>query len=79
MMTTENGKEELSFEESMNKLEGLGKKLEEGNLDLDESIKIYSEAVKLKERCRKILDESERKVEILMNSADGLIKDEFKI
>ena len=63
----------------MNKLEELVKKLEEGNLDLDESIKIYSEAVKLKERCRKILDESERKVEILMNSADGLIKDEFKI
>ena len=58
MMTTENGKEELSFEESMNKLEELVKKLEEGNLDLDES---------------------ERKVEILMNSADGLIKDEFKI
>lgn len=79
MMTTENGKEELSFEESMNKLKELVKKLEEGNLDLDESIKIYSEAVKLKERCRKILDESERKVEILMNSADGLIKDEFKI
>lgn len=79
MMTTENGKEELSFEESMNKLEELVKKLEEGNLDLDESIKIYSEAVKLKERCRNILDESERKVEILMNSADGLIKDEFKI
>ena len=79
MMTTENGKEELSFEESMNKLEELVKKLEEGNLDLDERIKIYSEAVKLKERCRKILDESERKVEILMNSADGLIKDEFKI
>ena len=46
MMTTENGKEELSFEESMNKLEELVKKLEEGNLDLDESIKIYSEAVK---------------------------------
>ena len=79
MMTTENGKEELSFEESMNKLEELVKKLEEGNLDLDESIKIYAEAVKWKERCRKILDESERKVEILMNSADGLIKDEFKI
>ena len=79
MMTTENGKEELSFEESMNKLEELVKKLEEGNLDLDESIKIYSEAVKLKERCRKILDESERKVEILMNSTDGMIKDEFKI
>ena len=79
MMTTENGKEELSFEESMNKLEELVKKLEEGNLDLDESIKIYSEAVKLKERCRKIIDEGERKVKSNMNSAEGMIKDDLKI
>ena len=73
------GKDGLSFEESMDKLEELIKRLEGGSLDLDESLKIYAEAVELRERCRKILNESERKVEILMNSSDGLVKDEFKI
>ncbi len=70
---------EMSFEESMNKLEELVKKLEGGNLSLDESLKIYAEAVELRDRCRKILDESERKVQKLMNSAEGLKKEEFRV
>jgi len=77
MMT--DGNEEMSFEESMERLEGLIKKLEGGSLDLDESLSIYAEAVELRERCRKILNESERKVQVLMNTSDGLIKDEFKV
>lgn len=77
MMT--DGNEEMSFEESMERLEGLIKKLEGGSLDLDESLSIYAEAVELRERCRKILNESERKVQVLMNTSDGLIKEEFKV
>lgn len=77
MMT--DGNEELSFEESMERLEELIRKLEGGSLDLDESLSIYAEAVELRERCRKILNESERKVQVLMNTSDGLIKDEFKV
>ncbi len=69
---------EMSFEESMNKLEELVKKLEGGNLSLDESLSIYAEAVELRERCRKILDESERKVQKLMSAAEGLKKEEFR-
>ncbi len=77
MMT--DGNKEMSFEESMERLEGLIRKLEGGSLDLDESLSIYAEAVELRERCRKILNESERKVQVLMNTSDGLIKDEFKV
>ncbi len=77
MMT--DGNEEMSFEESMKRLEELIRKLEGGSLDLDESLSIYAEAVELRERCRKILNESERKVQVLMNTSDGLIKEEFKI
>ncbi len=77
MMTDE--KDEMTFEESMEKLEELIKKLEGGSLDLDESLSIYAEAVELRDRCRKILTESERKVQVLMNSSDGLVKDEFKV
>ena len=55
------------------------RRLEAGNLDLDESLKIYEEAIVLRERCRKFLEESERKVQKLMETAQGVTKEEFKI
>ena len=51
-------KEEMSFEESLNKLESIVKKLENGNGNLDESIKEYTEAMKLAGNCSKKLDEA---------------------
>ena len=70
---------ENTFEENLAKLEELVKKLEAGNLDLDESLKIYEDAIVLRERCRKFLEESERKVQKLMETAQGVTKEEFKI
>jgi exodeoxyribonuclease VII small subunit len=70
---------ENTFEENLAQLEALVKKLEAGNLDLDESLKIYEDAIVLRERCRKFLDESERKVQKLMETAQGVTKEEFKI
>ena len=70
---------ENTFEENLAQLEELVKKLEAGNLDLDESLKIYEDAIVLRERCRKFLEESERKVQKLMETAQGVTKEEFKI
>jgi len=70
--------EELSFEESMTMLEELVKKLEGGNLDLDESLQIYEKAVALREHCKKILDESDRKVQSIMETASGERREDFK-
>ena len=70
---------ENTFEENLMQLEDLVKKLEEGNLDLDESLKIYEEAIVLRERCRTFLDESQRKVEKLMETAQGVRKEEFTL
>ncbi len=80
MSDTETGKidvEKLSFEQSMSMLEELVKKLEGGNLDLDESLKVYENAVALREHCRKILDESDRKVQAIMETASGTKKEDF--
>ena len=80
MSDAETGKmdvEKLSFEESMSLLEELVKKLEGGNLDLDESLKVYENAVALREHCRKILDESDRKVQAIMETASGTKKEDF--
>lgn len=70
---------DMTFEEAIVELEDLVKKLEGGNLDLDSSLKIYEQAVELRDRCRTILEESERKVQKLMASANGNVKEEFRL
>ena len=70
---------DMTFEEAIGELEDLVKKLEGGNLDLDSSLKIYEQAVELRDRCRTILEESERKVQKLMASANGTVKEEFRL
>ena len=67
--------EKMSFEESINTLEALVKELEAGGIDLDKSIEIYEKAVVLRNHCRKILDDSERRIQKIMESA-GTIRTE---
>jgi exodeoxyribonuclease VII small subunit len=78
-MSEEKKPEEMTFEESLNKLNELVDKLENSGLDLDENIRIYEEAVVLRDRCRAILEESERKVQKLMETADGLKTEQFSV
>ena len=78
-MSEEKKPEEMTFEESLNKLNELVDKLENSGLDLDENIRIYEEAVVLRDRCRSILEESERKVQKLMETAEGLKTEQFSV
>ena len=57
---------EIKFEEKMKKLEGIVSDLETGEMPLEESLKRYEDGVKLLRLCRKRLDETKRKVEILV-------------
>lgn len=78
-MTEEKRPEDMTFEESLSKLNELVDKLENGGLDLDKNIEIYEQAVVLRDRCRKILEESERKVQKLMETAEGVRKEDFSV
>lgn len=69
--------EEMTFEEAITELENMVKKLENGNLDLEKSIEVYRDAVELRKRCETILNDSERKVESLMKTAEGTVKGDF--
>jgi exodeoxyribonuclease VII small subunit len=71
--------EEMGFEESIKALEEMVKKLEAGGLDLDGSLKVYEDAVKLRDHCRKILEESDRKVQKIMETANGPVKEDLDI
>mgnify|MGYP001271816735 CR=1 FL=1 len=66
---------EMNFEESLAALEGLVRDLEEGGLDLDKVLEVYARAVELRDRCRGILEESERKVQKLMEGKPGGVQD----
>lgn len=59
------------FEESLKKLEELVKKMEAGDLTLDESLKAFEEGIRLIRFCTRKLDETERKVEILLRDEQG--------
>ncbi len=60
-----------TFEQSLNDLERIVKQLEEGDLPLEESLKLFEEGVKLSRDCRERLSNAERRIEVLMKDANG--------
>jgi exodeoxyribonuclease VII small subunit len=64
------------FEDALNKLEKIVSKLEEGDVSLDESLKLFEEGIRLSRFCNQKLDEAEKRVEILVKGKDGLLKTE---
>ena len=65
-----------SFEESLKKLETIVENLEQGDLGLEESLKLFEEGVGLSATCKKELDAAEGKVQILIKQRDGSLKAE---
>lgn len=66
---------DLKFEDAMIRLEGEVKKLESGNMTLEDSIASFEEAIRLVGICNKHLDNAERRVRLLTEAADGSITD----
>lgn len=64
-----------SFEEQMEDLEKIVFELENGNLNLDESVNKFEEGIKISKECNKILEEAEKKITILVNE-NGEMKEE---
>jgi exodeoxyribonuclease VII small subunit len=62
---------ERTFEESLNELERIVKQLENGDLPLEESLKLFEEGVKLSRSCRERLAVAERRIEVLMKDTNG--------
>lgn len=54
-----------SFEESFARVEGIVRKLEQGQIGLSESLEDYEKGVKHIQQCYQALDAAERKIEIL--------------
>ena len=61
----------MTFEKAMAELETIVKKLEDGNVPLEDSIKIYERGEALKKRCDALLAEAEARVEKITRDAKG--------
>lgn len=65
-----------TFENAMKRLENIVQDLESGDLSLDEALKKFQEGMKLSRFCSDKLDESEKKVSILLRDEEGGIQEE---
>lgn len=62
---------EMSFEQAMKELEQVVGKLERGDVELEESIRLYERGAELKKRCEAKLKEAEEKVAAITLDDDG--------
>lgn len=60
-----------TFESRMARIDEIVRKLDAGDADLDESLKLYEEGIKLVHACTKRLDEAEQIVKQLQVQPDG--------
>jgi len=60
-----------SFEDSLARLETIVADLEGGDLPLEEALKLFEEGIGVVKRCTRKLDEAEKRVEVLLKTADG--------
>jgi exodeoxyribonuclease VII small subunit len=67
---------EANFEASMKRLQEIVEDLENGELSLDQSLKLYEEGVRLSQSCMKRLTEAQQKIEMLTRGASGELRTE---
>jgi exodeoxyribonuclease VII small subunit len=65
-----------TFEKAMQQLEKIVEELEAGEMPLETSLKKFEEAVHLSRFCSEKLDESEKKIALLLKTPDGGLKEE---
>ncbi|MBR1649354.1 MAG: exodeoxyribonuclease VII small subunit [Alphaproteobacteria bacterium] len=66
--------EKLSFEDALARLENLVRELEAGRIKLDDAVKTYEEATKLKKFCEKKLNDAKLKIEKIERNNDGTVE-----
>ncbi len=59
-----------TFEQAMGRLEEIVSKLEQGDCDLEQSLKLFEEGARLAAQCEEQLDRAEQKVSLLLENGD---------
>jgi len=70
---------EMSFEESLQELERIVEKLENGQLSLDESLALFEKGIQLVKECNTRLKNAQQKVEKLIEENGELKSEPFDL
>ena len=69
----------LTFEESMQRLELIVRKMEQGDVALEESLKLFQEGTELVRKCTELLDQAQLQVRMVINGPDGMpVEEDFR-
>ena len=68
---------EIKFEQAIQRLETIVDDLEKGELDIDKSLEIFEEGIKMSRVCSKKLNEAEAKIEKLTRDQKGELVSEL--
>ena len=63
-----------SFEKQLTALESVVERLEQGELSLEESVRLFEEGLKLSDACKKELEAAEGKIQMLVDRGRAGIK-----
>lgn len=64
-----------TFEQSMKNLEQIVQELESGDLPLEEAMQKFEEGIKLSRLCSEKLDETEKKITLLLQDQKGNVSE----
>ena len=68
-------KKELSFEESLEKLEQIVSAMESGDSSLQDLMANYAEGVQLGSNCLKVLEQAEKTMDVMVQDNAGKVKE----
>jgi exodeoxyribonuclease VII small subunit len=64
-----------TFENSLRQLEEIVQELETGDLPLEKAILRFEEGMTLSRRCSRMLDETEKRISVLIRETDGSVSE----
>jgi exodeoxyribonuclease VII small subunit len=64
-----------TFEQAMKQLERIVQDLESGDMPLEKAIKTFEEGIQLSKFCSEKLDETEKRITILLQDAEGKLSE----
>jgi len=65
--------EPMTFEQAMNCLEAIVRKLEAGELPLDETVRLYEEGQRLRNFCEQYLADAEQRITIIRQASGNSV------
>ena len=69
---------DLSFEESLKKLENIVDQLDSGEIDLEKSVELYEQGIDLKKICEAKLKKVELQIKKIKIENNKIVKEDFE-